>query len=137
MMLNPLNTSFLIKTFDAFYKQEYQLGNVFLFFSIVAIIIGCMGLFGLVSFSVEQRVKEIGIRKVLGANPLGLTMLLSRNYTLKVLGGRFAGLAIGLFHYDKLAGKFSLPSGNYPWHSLSVWNSRSIHSLVDSQPENH
>ncbi len=81
----PFEYYFLDQSFDNFYKREQKLGDIFLVFSIIAIVIGCLGLFGLVSYTVKQRTKEIGIRKVLGANTSSLLLLLSRNYSIKVL----------------------------------------------------
>ena len=63
----PLLFSFLEEDLEAFYQAEQRLAHVFLVFASLAILIACLGLFGLVAFTAEQRTKEIGIRKVLGA----------------------------------------------------------------------
>jgi putative ABC transport system permease protein len=67
------------------YQDEKQLGNLVLYFSLLAVFIGCLGLFGLVSFTAEQRSKEIGIRKVLGASISSIVMLLSKEFMILVL----------------------------------------------------
>ena len=63
----PFEYHFLDKTFKNLYKKDKQLGGIIIAFSIVAIIIACLGLLGLISFIMVQRTKEIGIRKVNGA----------------------------------------------------------------------
>lgn len=66
-------------------KNELRLGNIFTLFASLAIIIACLGLFGLVAFTVEQRTKEIGIRKVLGATVANLFLLVSHDFTKLVI----------------------------------------------------
>jgi putative ABC transport system permease protein len=63
------------------------MGRLFQYFTILAIFISCLGLFGLASFMAEQRTKEIGIRKVLGASVSGITVLLSKEFTKWVIVG--------------------------------------------------
>ncbi len=70
---------FLDEQFAAQYRAEQQLGKVFGGFALLAIFVACLGLFGLASFTAEQRTKEIGIRKVLGASVAGIVGLLSRD----------------------------------------------------------
>jgi len=67
------------------YKKEERLSLVLSSFSILAIVIACLGLFGLAAFATEQRTKEIGIRKVLGASVANLVALLSKDFTKLVL----------------------------------------------------
>jgi putative ABC transport system permease protein len=81
----PFEYAFLDDSFDAQYRAEERLGRVFSYFSILAIFIACLGLFGLASFTAEQRTKEIGIRKVLGASVSGIVVLLSKEFTKWVL----------------------------------------------------
>lgn len=75
---------FLDSSFDAQYKEDIRFGKIFSGFSVLAILIACLGLFGLTSFSVQQRTKEIGIRKVLGASVKNLMILLSKEYMILV-----------------------------------------------------
>jgi len=72
------------ESYGEMYKSEEKLSDLLWIFTVMAIIIGCMGLFGLAAFSAEQRTKEIGIRKVLGANVFNIIGLLSRNFLLLV-----------------------------------------------------
>lgn len=73
------------EAFNRQYREEQRLGELFMLFSIFAIGIACLGLFGLVSFTAAQRTKEIGIRKVLGASISGIVQLLSKDYLKLVI----------------------------------------------------
>ncbi|MEZ5039114.1 MAG: ABC transporter permease [Saprospiraceae bacterium] len=76
---NPFTSFFLDDFFNQQYENERKFGKLATFFSILAVIIGCLGLFGLSGFSIAQRTKEIGIRKVLGASIYGIVGLLSKD----------------------------------------------------------
>lgn len=77
--------NFLDERFARLYENEQQTLKLFLSFSMISVLIACLGLFGLVSFAIEQRVKEIGIRKVLGATVSNITLSLSKNFIGLVL----------------------------------------------------
>jgi putative ABC transport system permease protein len=77
---NPYYSFFLDEFFDSQHRAEEKLGNIFRTFAVMAVFIGCIGLFGLASFVAEQRTKEIGIRKVVGAGVGSLLVLLCRNF---------------------------------------------------------
>lgn len=81
----PFEYSFIDTDFMKNYEAERRLSSLVGYFTIIAIIISCLGLFGLSAFSAEQRTREIGIRKVLGASVTGVTALLSRDF-LKLVG---------------------------------------------------
>jgi putative ABC transport system permease protein len=86
--VNPneaFDPSFLDDDFQKNYQAEYRLTAIIRYFTLIAILISCLGLFGLTSFSAEQRTKEIGIRKVLGASVAGITGLLARDFLKLVL----------------------------------------------------
>jgi putative ABC transport system permease protein len=76
----PIDYSFMDDKMNAFYKSDVRLLQVLSIFAALAIIIACMGLFGLSIYTARQRTKEIGIRKVLGASVTNITALLSRNF---------------------------------------------------------
>jgi putative ABC transport system permease protein len=76
----PLEYSFLNERFNHQYESETKFGDVFNVFSLLAIFIACLGLFGLALFSIRQRTKEIGIRKVLGAGAPGIVLMLSMEF---------------------------------------------------------
>jgi putative ABC transport system permease protein len=77
---HPFEFTFLDTVFDQQYRNERRLMPIFTYFSFLTVFIACLGLFGLVSFSTQQRTKEIGIRKVMGAPESRLIYLLSREY---------------------------------------------------------
>ena len=72
--------SFLDDTLAMMYKSERKLGAIFSYFSFLAIFIACLGILGLSLYSIQQRVKEIGIRKVIGASVPGITTLLVKEF---------------------------------------------------------
>jgi putative ABC transport system permease protein len=82
---NPFEYFFADDAFDQQYRQEQDLGNIFIAAALVAIFIACLGLFGLAAFTAQQRVKEIGVRKVLGASVTDITTLLSKDFIKLVL----------------------------------------------------
>jgi putative ABC transport system permease protein len=87
----PFRYFFLDQDYARYYEQETRLGEILGYFKILAVIISCLGLFGLSSFVTTQRTKEIGVRKVLGASVTSVVMLLSREFTkLVVISCAFA-----------------------------------------------
>jgi putative ABC transport system permease protein len=76
----PLDYTFLEENFDRLYDSEQKQATLFTIFACVAIFIACLGLFGLSAFAISQRIKEIGVRKVLGANTRGIVGLLSKDF---------------------------------------------------------
>ncbi len=81
----PINYTFLDENFAKLAAKEKMLGQAVAIFTLMAIIIACLGLFGLAAFMAEQRTKEIGIRKVLGASMSGIVKLLSKDFIKLVL----------------------------------------------------
>lgn len=79
------NYGFLDETISNFYQDEARQNKLFRIFSFIAIFIGCLGLYGLISFMAAQRTKEIGIRKVLGASVFNITYLFSKEFIKLVL----------------------------------------------------
>lgn len=76
----PFSYRFLDDSFYEMYRAETRVGKIALIFSVLTIFIACLGLFGLATFIAEQRTKEIGIRKVLGASVQGIVQMLSRDF---------------------------------------------------------
>ena len=81
----PFEYSFMDTDFDNVYKGERQTGKLVTIFATLSIFISCLGLFGLATYVAEQRTKEVGIRKVLGASVTGITALLSKDFIKLVL----------------------------------------------------
>ena len=81
----PVDYTFLDENFDRLYQSEQRQATIFTVFACIAIFIACLGLFGLSAFAISQRIKEIGVRKVLGANVQGIVVLLSKDF-LKLVG---------------------------------------------------
>lgn len=81
----PFTYSFLDESFDRMYRTEQRIGQIFVSFAALAILIACLGLFGLAAFTAERRTKEIGVRKVLGATVGNIIALLSSDF-LKLIG---------------------------------------------------
>lgn len=81
----PFEYKFVDQEYAAKFREEEVIGQIALFFAVLAIFISCLGLFGLATFVAERRTKEICIRKVLGATVLNLWQLLSKEFVLLVL----------------------------------------------------
>jgi putative ABC transport system permease protein len=81
----PFSYSFMDDDFNSLYRSEQRMGGISLSFSLLAIFIACLGLFGLAAYAAEQRMREIGIRKVLGASVTGIITMLSKDFLVLVL----------------------------------------------------
>jgi putative ABC transport system permease protein len=81
----PFDYTFLDEHIDVLYRSDEQMGSVVTIMAVLAIMISCMGLFGLAAITTEKKTKEIGIRKALGATEAQITYLLSRNFAILVL----------------------------------------------------
>jgi putative ABC transport system permease protein len=90
----PFEYSFLDENFQKNYEADKRLSAIVKYFTILAILISCLGLFGLATFSAEQRTKEIGIRKVLGASVSNIVGLLSKEFLKLVLVAIIVGSPI-------------------------------------------
>jgi len=104
---NPFSYSFFDEVFERAYFTEQRVGRVFGAFAILAIFIACLGLFGLSVFAAEQRTKEIGIRKVLGASVARIFLLLSKEFIKWVLLANFIAWPIAYFMMNKWLENFA------------------------------
>lgn len=91
---NPLEYTFLNDRFEEFYKADEKRGKLFLMFSMVIVLIAVMGLFALVSYAMESRTKEIGVRKVLGASVHSILALVSREFLVIIVGASLVALPV-------------------------------------------
>ena len=97
----PIELGFYDENFASMYKKEENLASLVSIFSILAIVISCMGIFGLSVFQSEQRVKEIGIRKVLGATTGEITLLLTRSFSMWVVYAAVIAIPVAYYLIDK------------------------------------
>ena len=97
----PFEYSFLDEDFQKNYATEDRRAAMVSFFTTIAILISCLGLFGLAAFSAEQRTKEIGIRKVLGASVSNIVGLLSKDFIKLVITALFIAAPIGWYFMNK------------------------------------
>jgi len=97
----PFEYHFLDEAYDKLYRTEQRMGTLFNYFTVLAILICCLGLFGLASFMAEKRTKEIGIRKVLGASLSGIVVLLNKQFTKWVLIANLVSWPIAYYAMSK------------------------------------
>jgi putative ABC transport system permease protein len=93
----PLEYTFLDSRFEELYLTDQKRGQIFLILSIIVLTIACLGLFALVSYSVESKMKEIGVRKVLGASVSNIVSLISKEFLVLVLVAGVIGLPIAWY----------------------------------------
>jgi putative ABC transport system permease protein len=106
---HPFYYFFLDEFFDGQHQAEKNLGRIFRTFALLAVIIGCLGLFGLSSFTTEQKTKEIGIRKVLGSSVGAIVMMLCRKFFLLVGIANVLAWPIAFYAMSKWLQNFPYP----------------------------
>ena len=97
----PFSYSFMDEDFNRIYQGEERVGRIALSFSVLAILIACMGLLGLVTYAAEQRTKEIGIRKVLGASVTNIVNMLSKDFVKLVIVAIFLAFPLAWWAMNK------------------------------------
>jgi putative ABC transport system permease protein len=103
----PFIHNFLDESIDRLYSAESRVGRIFNYFTFLAIFISCLGLFGLAAFSAEQRTKEIGIRKVLGASLANIIGLLSREFFILVILSNIIAWPVSYYFMNKWLQNFA------------------------------
>jgi len=103
----PFNYSFLDADFEQMYRSETVISSLAIVFTVLAILIACLGLLGLASFTAEQRTKEIAIRKVLGSSIMNIVLLLSREFVLLVTAAYLVALPIAWYLMSRWLGDFA------------------------------
>lgn len=98
----PFSYRFLDESFDNMYRAEQRVGKIALSFAVLTILIACLGLFGLAAYMAEQRTKEIGVRKVLGATVSNIVNMLSKDFLRLVI----------------ISALFAVPAG---WWAMNIW----------------
>jgi len=111
----PFEYTFFDEEIDNFYKKENKMAQLLGTFSALAFIIACLGLFGLVTFMTEQRTKEIGIRKVLGASVNQVVFLISNTFIKMVLAANFIAWPLAYYFMNKWLQNFAYRI------NLSIW----------------
>ncbi len=111
----PFEYFFLDENFDELFRAEQRLGSIFTILSGLAIFVAALGLFALAAFTGEQRTREIGIRKVMGATVSGLVYLLSREFTVLVLMAFVPGALIGWWVVNEWLASFAYRTSISPW----------------------
>ena len=103
----PFEYSFVDENFARSYEEEVRTGKIFMVFGILAILVACLGLLGLAGYTAEQRTKEIGIRKVMGASASGIVRLLSREIILLVLFSALISVPVAWYFMGKWLESFA------------------------------
>ena len=93
---------FMDETFNVMYRSDMIKGSLFNYFSIIAILISCLGLFGLVTYTAETKTKEIGIRKILGASVSDIVTMLSKEFVILVCIAMLIAFPLAYYVLDKL-----------------------------------
>jgi putative ABC transport system permease protein len=115
----PFEYRFLDDRIDGRYRAEQRMGSILLYASLIAVFVSCLGLLGLISFSAEQRTKEIGIRKVLGASELGMVTLLSKEFLTLVLIANVISVPIAYFAMNSWLQRFAYRTA-LSWHIFAL-----------------
>ena len=103
----PFSYRFLDDAFDRMYRDERRVGKIAGIFSLLSVLISCLGLFGLAAFTTEQRTKEIGIRKVMGASVAGITRLLASDFLRLVLAAIVIATPVAWYAMKQWLGDFA------------------------------
>jgi ABC-type antimicrobial peptide transport system permease subunit len=115
----PFDYQFVDQEFDRKFSSERRTGDLLTVFSILALYISCMGIFGLAAFVSEQRKREIGIRKVLGASVSGLWGLLSKEFVLLVAVSMAVGIPVCYYFMNGWLTQFNYRTG-MPWWLFAI-----------------
>ncbi len=111
----PFDYQFLDEQYGQLYEAEQRQGRVFIGFALIAILVACLGLFGLAAFVAQQRVKEIGVRKVLGATTTGIVGLLSKDFLQLVLIALLIAAPLSWFVMNRWLDNFAYRIGISWW----------------------
>src|SRR6185312_10698515 len=115
----PFSYSFMDDDFNNIYSNEQRMGGISITFSVLAILIACLGLLGLITFAAEQRAKEIGVRKVLGANAGDIVSMLSKDFLKLVLIASFIAIPLAWLAMNRWLQEFAYRI-NISWWILVV-----------------
>jgi ABC-type antimicrobial peptide transport system permease subunit len=117
---NLFEYRFLDEAFDQQYRSDQRRGTIYKYFTILAIFISCLGLFGMASFTAEQRTKEIGIRKVLGASISNITLLISKDFIMLLLISNIIAWPIAYFVMQRMLSSYAYRTSIAAWIFLAA-----------------
>jgi len=101
------NYTFLSETFERMYRSDIRTGKLFRIFAVIALVVSCLGLFGLVTFTAESKTKEIGIRKVLGASVASIVKMLLKEFLILVGVAMLIAFPLAYFWLDGMLQDFA------------------------------
>jgi putative ABC transport system permease protein len=118
----PLNYHFFDQQFDSMYRAEQRTSRLFVWFSILALAISCLGLFGLASYMAEQKTREISVRKVFGAGSTHVTLLMVTEFFKWVVVAILIGMPLAWYFMDNWMDNFAYRAGQgfYPYFIAAV-----------------
>ena len=103
----PFEYQFLDDAFNTNYKSDIRVGKLFNYFAIITILISCLGLFGLVTYTAETKIKEIGVRKVLGASVAGIVQMLSKDFLKLIIIATVIAFPVAWLALNKMLQQYS------------------------------
>jgi putative ABC transport system permease protein len=112
---NLFEYRFLDDVFDSQYRSDQRRGEIYKYFTFLAIVISCLGLFGMASFTAEQRTKEIGIRKILGASIANIMMMISKDFLMLLFVSNVIAWPVAYFLMVRLLNNYAYRT------SIAVW----------------
>jgi putative ABC transport system permease protein len=113
--ITPFEYYFLDQTYDNLYGKDQRLGLIITYFTLLSILISCLGIFGLATFMAEKRTKEIGIRKVNGASVFSIVWLMTKDFVIWVIIAFVIAVPIAWYVMDKVL-------MNYEYRiNLGIW----------------
>ncbi len=110
----PFDYEFLDQEFDKLYKTEAKSSSMLMMFSLLALFIAVLGIFGLTSFAVQRRTKEIGLRKVLGARVAGIVVVIGKDFLILLFASFIVAAAAGYLFMDLWLSRFALKTDVQP-----------------------
>jgi len=116
----PFDFQFLDEAFEQLYRTDQRTGTIFKYFAILAIFISCLGIFGLASFTAEQRTKEIGIRKVLGASVSGIVSLISKEFVVLLTLANVIAWPLAYFLMKRMLNNYAYRTNITLWIFLTA-----------------
>jgi ABC-type antimicrobial peptide transport system permease subunit len=119
----PFSYNFLDVQYNLMYKSEQRMSQLFMIFSIITIVISCLGLFGLATFAGIQRMKEIGIRKVMGASVSQIVLLLSKDFLKLVIVALMVATPVSYYAMQSWLQHFA-------YHGAIHWNTFAIAAVI-------